>query len=343
MLPVLLLLLLLPHRQSQPRCLLQRREQWTEALAPRPAGLGDLPRQPFRRLRIGRGDHHGQAVEWRVGVGEATHHRHVQHPPRIRRFAHALLAEIDQLAVRPVRCILTGELGHGRRHDRQPDAGEAGACAGQQAAQHLRRLGAAFAHVEMRVGAVADERVHQCNVGVRDIGMQIVGGDHGDRVVHHPADQGEQGAFRVVVLCRQPGAMQHAIHAVELSPGAQTGLPLRHQAVEERLINRSVGFRHGEHDRHWVPRPGGVHGGDEARQFAQHARGRRARLIQHRLTRQQGAGGKIGLGGDRRKAVALDREAEQGDAWFQLSSPAFGARGWVTPTFLSRAWRERVG
>ena len=52
---------------------------------------------------VGRGDHDGQAVERRVGIGEAAHHRDVQHAPGIGRLAHALLAEVDHLAVRAVR------------------------------------------------------------------------------------------------------------------------------------------------------------------------------------------------------------------------------------------------
>src|SRR6185312_7047227 len=54
---------------------------------------------------------------------------------------------------------------------------------------------------------------------------------------------------------------------------------------------------------------------DEAGQVAEHARRRRTGLVQQRLSGIQGAAGEVGLGGDGREAVALDGEAEQGDAW----------------------------
>ena len=84
---------------------------------------------------VGGGDHDGQAVERGVGEGKAAHDRDVQDAPGVRRFGHALLAEVDQFAVWPVRCVLAGKLGDRRRHDRQPDAGEKGAGAAQQAAK----------------------------------------------------------------------------------------------------------------------------------------------------------------------------------------------------------------
>ena len=80
----------------------------------------------LRRLGIGRGDHDGKAIERRVGVGEAAHHRDVQHATGIGWLAHALLAEIDHLAVRPLVRVLAGQHADGRRHDRQADAREIG-------------------------------------------------------------------------------------------------------------------------------------------------------------------------------------------------------------------------
>ena len=58
----------------------------------------------------------------RIGEGEPAHDGHVQHPPGIRRLVHALLAEVDQLAIGAVGRVLAGQLGHSRRHDRQADA-----------------------------------------------------------------------------------------------------------------------------------------------------------------------------------------------------------------------------
>ena len=129
-----------PPCLGKPRGVFERGQRRTEPLAPCPSRLGDLARQRLRRIGVGRGDHDGEAVERRVGVGEAAHHRDVQHAPGIGRLAHALLAEIDHLAVRPLVRVLAGQHADGGRHDRQADAREVGLRARQQPAQHLRRL-----------------------------------------------------------------------------------------------------------------------------------------------------------------------------------------------------------
>ncbi len=109
--------------------------------------------------------------------------------------------------------------------------------------------------------------------------------------------------------------MQHGIDAVELAGGAQPCLPLGEQAGEEGVVHRAVRFGHGEGEGHGFPGAGGVHGGDEARQFAQHARGGGAGLGEQVGAGEQGAGGEVRLGGLGGEAVALDREAEQGNSW----------------------------
>jgi hypothetical protein len=120
-----------------------------------------------------------------------SHHRDIQDASGIGRLGHALLAEVDQFAVWPVGGVLAGQLGHRRRHDRQPDAGQEGTRAVEQPTQQGGRLGAALAHVEMRVGAVADEAVQQRDIGIGDIGMQVEAGDHGRVVADDAADQGQ--------------------------------------------------------------------------------------------------------------------------------------------------------
>ncbi len=91
-------------------------------------------------------------------------------------------------------------------------------------------------------------------------------------------------------------------------------LPFRHHAVEERLLHRAVRLGHRQQERHRLPGAGGVHVGDEAGQFAQHARRGGARVGQHRVAAQQRAAGEVRLRRDRGEAVALDGEAQQGDA-----------------------------
>ena len=68
-----------------------------------------------------------------------------------------------------------------------------------QAAQQRSRLGATFAHVEMRVGAVADEAVQQRDVGVRDVGVQVEGGDDRGVRSNDAPDQRQQRALGVVI------------------------------------------------------------------------------------------------------------------------------------------------
>ena len=149
-----------------------------KAVAALPAGHRNLPRQRVGRRLIGRGDHDREAIEGRIGIGKPAHDRDIQHAPGIRRLSHPLLAEVDQLAIRPVGSLLAGELRYRRRHDWQADASQEAARSVQQPAQQARRLGAAFAHVEVRIGAVADEAVQQSDIGFGHIGMQVEGSDN---------------------------------------------------------------------------------------------------------------------------------------------------------------------
>ncbi len=85
----------------------------------------------------------------------------------------AALAELDHLGIGAGG----GQHRHRRRHDRQAQAHPLGPGAGEQFAQRRRRLGAALAHVEMRVGAVADKGVDQIDHAVGDIGVEVEGRD----------------------------------------------------------------------------------------------------------------------------------------------------------------------
>ena len=142
-----------------------------------PATATSLRQRVGRRL-IGRGDYHCEAIEGRIGIGKPAHDRDIQHAPGIRRLSHPLLAEVDQLAIGPVESLLAGELRYRRRHDWQADASQEAARSVQQPAQQARCLSAAFAHVEVRIGAVADEAVQQSDIGFGHIGMQVEGSDN---------------------------------------------------------------------------------------------------------------------------------------------------------------------
>ena len=77
---------------------------------------------------------------------------------------------------------------------------------------------------------------------------------------------------------REAGAMQHAIDAVERARAARR--PCSHSAImrsKNGLLHRAVRLGHRQQERHRLPGAGGVHVGDEAGQFAQHARGGGAR------------------------------------------------------------------
>jgi hypothetical protein len=99
---------------------------------------------------VARRYHHSQAVFRGVGKSEPAHHREVHDFGR-----HPALAEIDHIGVRAGG----GQHRAGRRHDRQANEGALRLEAAQHLADGGGRLGAALAHVEMRVGPVADEHV----------------------------------------------------------------------------------------------------------------------------------------------------------------------------------------
>jgi len=145
--------------------------------------------------------------------------------------------------------------------------------------------------------------------------MKVVGRDDRNRIANDAADQGQQGPFRIMVVLRQSGAVQDTIDTIQRPGGAQTGFAPGHELVEERLVHRSVGFRHGEQNWHRRPRPCLVHVRDEAWELTQHMGRIGTGVRHHRFTRQQGAGRKIGLHRDGREAIALDGKTQQGDPW----------------------------
>ena len=127
---------------------------------PVPAGLGQFHGEAARGGRVGRGDDGGEAVEGRVGKGEAAHDGDVEDHAVIGRLAHAGLAEVDQFAVGAMMRVEPGQHRHGGGHDGEADFGDMGFGAGEEAGEEMGGLGAAGAHVHMRVGAGAPVTEH---------------------------------------------------------------------------------------------------------------------------------------------------------------------------------------
>jgi len=296
-------------RQGEADRVVQAGQGGTEPVAPSPAGNCDFARQRAGGVLVGCRHHHGQPVERRIGKREPAHDGDILDAPGIGAFGHALLAEVDQFAVRAVGSVLAGQLRHRRRHDRQADAGQESRRAGQQTAQQHGRLGAAFAHVEMGVGAVADEPVQQGDIGVRHIGMQVERGDDRNLRADDAANQAKQRALRIMVPGRQSGAVQHEVDSVQAAGLRQVGLPALHQPIEKLLLHRPVRLGHCQKAGHRLPRAGRIHRSQKAWEFTQHAWCRRSRLGQQRRAADQGAGLEIGLRRDRGEPVAFDGEA----------------------------------
>ena len=115
--------------------------------------------------------------------------------------------------------------------------------------------------------------------------MQVVGGDdrhvRARRCARTSASSVPSGSWS---SRRQAGAVQHADRRRRaVPPRADPASHCRHHAIEERLLHRPVRLRHRQQDRHRLPRARRVHVGDEAGQFAQHARRGRPRFGQHRV------------------------------------------------------------
>ncbi len=165
----------------------------------------------------------------------------------------------------------------------------------------------------MRVGAIADKGIDQIDHAVRDVGVQVEGGDDRDLRPDDPAHQLEQRAFRVVVLGGQRRAMGAEIDAVERQRCGEPPLDGAEQFGEKTVLDRTVGLAHRQRDADRLPRSARIHRGDEARRFRQHRRRRAARFGQDVLAFEIGAGEEMRLARRRREFVALDREAEKGD------------------------------
>ncbi len=121
----------------------------------------------------------------------------------------------------------------------------------------------------------------------------------------------EQDAVRVVLLGRQPRAVRADIDGVDRQLRFEAALDRVEQLDKEGVLDRTVRLGHRQCDTDRRPGAGGVHRRDKARRFRQHARRRRARVLDDRVAFEIGASEKMRLGRHRRELVALDREAEE--------------------------------
>ena len=208
-----------------------------------------------------------------------------------------------------------GQQGHRRRNDRQSDQRALGLDPGQHLPHRGGGLLAALAHVEMRVGAIADKRVDQIDHAVGHVGVQVEG--RGDRHVgaddlpHHR----EQCALRVVVLGGHRGAVGADVDRIDRQGGGQPGADRVEQFDEEGVADRQP---FGSVIASAMPI--GVHGpalsiaATKPGVSGQHRRRHAPRLAHDVVALEIGAGEKMRLGRGRGEPVALDRKPHQGDA-----------------------------
>ena len=265
--------LVAPRRKRLCDGIIERGELGVEPRAVVPAVVRDLAGEGLGGgLVAARGHDDAEAVLGCVGIGKAAHHRDV-HDRRVQLFL-AALAELDHLGVG------TGgsQHGHARRHDRQAQPHPRGLRAGEQLRERRGRLGAALAHVEMRVGAVADKGVDPVDHAVGDVGVQVETGDDRHAGADDIADGLEKDAFGVVLLCRQRRAVCADIDTVERQGRLEPACDRVEQLGEKPMLDRPVGPAHRQRDADRVPRPGRVHCRDKAGRLRQHRRGGRARF-----------------------------------------------------------------
>ena len=72
-----------------------------------------------------------------------------------------------------------------------------------------------FGHVDMRIGAIGDQRVGMLDHLGRDIGVQVEADDQWQVLADHPAHASQNFAFAVVEMFGHHRAMQVEIDRVE--------------------------------------------------------------------------------------------------------------------------------
>ena len=166
----------------------------------------------------------------------------------------------------------------------------------------------------MRVGTIADKGVDPVDHAVGDIGVEVETGDDRHAGADDIADGLEEDALGVVLLRRQRRAMRADIDAVERQGRLEPACDGVEQLREEPMLDGPVGPAHRQRDADRLPRPGRIHRRDKAGGLREHRRGRRARLRYEVVALEIGVGEEMRLRRRRREFVALDREAEDGDA-----------------------------
>jgi hypothetical protein len=120
------------------------------------------------------GDAHGGALHRHVGEREPAEHRHVAQRWFEHRFGHR-----HHLAQRLVGGRELCDLGQHHRQSLHDDRGAAAPAVTEQVGDEGCRVGDAFADVDVRVGAVADDRVDDLAHRRRHVGVEVE--HHGDR------------------------------------------------------------------------------------------------------------------------------------------------------------------
>ena len=177
----------------------------------------------------------------------------------------------------------------------------------------LGGLDAALVDVGVGVLEVAHEHREIVDHLVRDIGVQVEHGDHGNVGADDAAHHLEQVAVGIVGSFGQCRAMGRDEHRVERQGGLQARLDVAQEIPEEAFLDRAAGLGEGDTQRHRRPLPGAVHLGEEARQVGHGDGGARAGLAHDLVAADVDVLLEIRRGGDRREPVALDGEAENGD------------------------------
>ena len=128
--------------------------------------------------------------------------------------------------------------------------------AGHQALEQRQAAGAGGREVDVRVGAVGDQRVAVRDHGLGQVGVQVERADDrqiGPTCARTPA---EQLALAVVQVLGDHGAVQVEEQGVERAGGGQVVQQHRRQPLERVLGHRPGGARIGPDQRHELV-PGG--------------------------------------------------------------------------------------
>lgn len=255
-----------PRFAGPPHRVVERHQAQREALAAVPDFAGQRERTLARGMPLStnRGHHDGKAALRAVGQREAAAQRHVLDVAR-----HGRVGQIDQLAIGRAR---RDQLGRRRRHERQPDSLDHARALAPEPHQRPGGVDAAFMQVDMRVGAIGDERRQRARHPLGHVGMQIEHRDDWHVGAHRFAHRLEQLAVGILATGGQRRAMSADEYAVDRRDGTQPGDDLVAQRREVIVFDRPAWLRRGHAQGHRRPRPRRAHRRQEPDRVGQHAR-----------------------------------------------------------------------